>query len=70
MFKLTGNSGYRRGGGGKGGAGPRVSVGGALKHTTPDVPGPRRTAFLPDTPQESGFDSDGPRMGGLEKIST
>lgn len=68
MFKWTGKSGYRPGGSGSR-VSARVNVRGALKHVVPFTPGPRRTAFLPDTPQESTFDSTTGRVGGLESNS-
>jgi len=63
MFKTTGKSGLRRASG-TGGSGTRVAAtalkGGGL------VQGPVATPFMPQTPQEHGFDSNSPRLSGLE----
>ena len=66
MFKLTGNSGSRKssGGGARVGRVSSTRMGHGRDLSTEQH---RRPAFLPDTPQEQGFDSDGPRIGGLEK---
>lgn len=64
MFKSTGKSGLRRSSGGSRVA--RVS-GNAKGHVAPlDTQVLRVPAFVPATPQEHGFDSDSPRLGGLE----
>lgn len=65
MFKTTGSSGFRAGRGG-GGAGRRVSAA-VMTNTAPFHPELRRAAFLPDSRQEQTFDSNGPRLQGLEK---
>lgn len=64
MFKTTGKSGFRRSRGSGGGV-RRVSAT-RLVHVT-EVQQHRRAAFLPDTPQEQTFDSNSPRLQGLEK---
>jgi hypothetical protein len=67
MFKLTkGGRGFRASGGGGRGAGSRVNA----NHLTSVAPlstqSPRFPAFQPDTLQEHGFDSNSPRIKGLE----
>jgi hypothetical protein len=64
-FKLTGHSGMRRSGGGGHSAGSRVNAG--VMNDAGPMPVLRKPAFVPDTPQESTFDSNSPRLGGLEK---
>jgi len=64
MFKLTGTSGRRNSGGGAK-ASARVDAT-RLVHVTPDTPGPRVVAYQPETQQEHGFDSNSPRLSGLE----
>jgi len=66
MFKLTG-SGGRRNAGGRGvaqAAGRIVSPNNRFKNGP--APGPRTVAFQPDTQQGHGFDSNSPRLSGLE----
>jgi hypothetical protein len=65
MFKLTGVSGRRNASATR--QTPRVSGLTALRGRDIATDNRRRPAFLPDTPQEQGFDSDGPRLQGLEK---
>lgn len=66
MFK------WLRGGNGRRNARPtavsgagRISGLGGLR--TASAPGPRRPAFMPDTPQEQAIDAKSRRLGGLEK---
>ena len=64
MFKLTGSSGYRRSGGGGYKSGPRVIS--TRMGSVHQIIFPMAPAFSPDTPQERTFDSDSPRLQGLE----
>lgn len=64
MFKLTGSGGYRKASGGATVA--RVSA--AQLNRVAFAPVPTRGAWVPETMQEQGQDSNSSRVGGLEKI--
>jgi hypothetical protein len=64
MFKLTKGSGLRRAS--PSGQTSRVSGLHGLRGRDLTTDNRRRPAFLPDTPQEQGFDGKNPRLSGLE----
>lgn len=63
MFKLTrGGNGLRRSSQGAGGRPSRVSGLTQLRGSDVTLSQRRRPAFLPDTPEEQGWDSNTPRV--------
>lgn len=65
MFKTTGKSGRRNAG--SGGVKQSARISGLSGLRAAEHPGPHAVAFQPDSQQEHGFDSNSPRLGGLEK---
>lgn len=66
MFKWTGKSGRRSAGGGGANSSGRVSGLHGLRGSDTTVSRRRRPAFMPDTPEQQGFDGKNSRLHGLE----
>lgn len=66
MFKGL-RSGMRRSSGGSSSGDGRISGLHGLRGSSTEVSRRRRPAYLPDTAEEHGFDSNSSRLSGLEK---